>query len=116
MGYDMKLIGEDGEIAQVDRHSEGGVHPIGGTTNAEISITYNYSKFFYDVIDKERGIRCIYDRPAGECIKKLVDAIHVLGVYKDEDYWSATPGNAGHILGILAVWAKQHPCAQFEGD
>lgn len=116
MGYDISLIGEDGEVVQVERFSEGGVQPIGGSTNAEISITYNYSKFYYDVLDKERGIRWIYGRPAGECIDRMKSAIAVLGTHRDDDYWASTPGNAGHILHVLAGWAKQHPEAHFEGD
>lgn len=116
MGYDMKLMGEDGEVVQVERHSEGGVHPIDGTTNAEISITYNYSKFYYDFLDEERGIRWIYDRPAGGCVDRMKSAIAVLGTYQDDDYWKSTPGNAGHILHVLAGWAKQHPNATFGGD
>ena len=116
MGYDISLIGEDGESVQVARFFEGGVQPVGGSTTADISITYNYSKFFYDNIDKKEGIRWIYGRLAGNCIKKLEIAINWLGTHTDDDYWAATPGNAGHMLGILVKWAIQYPMAHFEGD
>ena len=116
MGYDISLIGEDGNSVQVDRFKEGGVQPIDGSTVADISITYNYSKFFYDTIDKEQGIRWIYGRPAGDCIDRLEAAIKVLGTYKDEDYWADTPGNTGHILAVLLKWAKDNPNAEFRGD
>ena len=116
MGYDIQLVDEHGEIVQVERFSEGGTQPIGGSTTADISITYNYSKFFYDTIDKEQGIRWIYGRRAGDCIGKLLKAVHILGLYKDEDYWKATPGNAGYILAILLKWAGKNKKAMFRGD
>jgi hypothetical protein len=116
MGYDISLIGKDGESVQVDQFSEGGVQPVGGSTIADISITYNYSKFFYDTIDKEQGIRWIYGRPAGECIDRLKSAIDVLGTDKDEDYWKPTAGNAGHIIGVLLKWATAYPSCVFRGD
>lgn len=116
MGYDISLVGEDGESVQVERFSEGGVQPVGGSTNAEISITYNYSKFMYNTIDKERGIRWIYDRPAGHCIDRLKSAITILGTYQDDYYWKSAPGNAGHILSVLMAWAKQYQNATFGGD
>jgi len=116
MGYDIQLVDEHGEIVQVERFSEGGVRPIGGSTVADISITYNYSDFFHDTIDKEQGIRWLYGKPARECISKLESAIDTLGTDKDEDYWEPTAGNAGHILSVLLKWAKQHPDAHFEGD
>jgi len=116
MGYDISLIDKNGESVQVDRFSEGGTQPVGGSTTADISITYNYSKFFYDIIDEEQGIRWIYGRHAGDCIGKLIGAIHILGIYKDEDYWKATPGNAGHILRTLVKWAGKNKNAVFRGD
>jgi len=116
MGYDISLIGKDGEVVQVELHREGGTYPVDGTTNAEISVTYNYAKFFRNTLDKEKGMRWIYSRPAGECIDRMKSAISVLGTYKDGDYWASTPGNAGHILSVLVKWAEQYPDAMFVGD
>ena len=117
MGYDISLVDANGESVQVARFFEGGVQPVGGSTTADISITYNYSKFFHGTIDKEEGIRWIYGRPAGECIEVLESAIVVLGTYRgSDDYWTATAGNAGHILDLLVGWAASYPDAHFEGD
>lgn len=116
MGYDLSLVDQDGNVVQVSRHEEGGTYLIGGTTDASISITYNYATFFRNALDEELGIRYLYDRPAGECIERLESAIDVLGTEQDEDYWAKTQGNAGHILKILALWAEQHPNAEYIGD
>jgi hypothetical protein len=39
----------------------------------------------------------------------LKGALTELGDEQSEDYWEATPGNAGHIIKILLLWAKQYP-------
>lgn len=116
MGYDISLIGEDGNIVQVDRHAEGGYTLPGGNPEATISITYNYSKYFYETIDKTLGIRWLYGRPAYECFHRLRHAVKILGTYKDDDYWESTPGNAGHILSVLLKWVDNNPSATFRGD
>jgi len=116
MGYDLHLIREDGNVVKVPSFTEGGHYVVGGSVYADISITYNYSKFFYDTIDNDQGIRWIYGRAAGDCIDRLESAIGVLGTDKDDDYWKPTAGNAGWILSTLLKWAKQHPECKFEGD
>ena len=116
MGYDISLVDFDGYPVKVERHSEGGYMIVGGNTDATISITYNYSKYFYETIDGKEGIRWLYDRPAHECYHTLRAAIKVLGTYRDEDYWESTPGNAGYILSILLKWADQYPNTRFIGD
>lgn len=116
MSYSISLIDSEGTPVQVDRHEEGGTYPLGGTTDASISITYNYSKYFSETIDGKLGIRWLYGRQAYECFHTLRSAIKVLGTYRDEDYWESTPGNAGYILSILLKWADQYPNARFTGD
>ena len=34
-----------------------------------------------------------------------------LGTERSDDYWEATPGNAGHAALILRNWAMKHPDA-----
>jgi hypothetical protein len=116
MGYNIKLVGTDGNIVSVMKHQAGSEFAIGGTTDAEINITYNYSKYFREEIDTYNGIRWLYGKPAHECITILENAIEKLGTKKDSDYWKSTPGNAGNILHVLLGWAKQYPGAIFEGD
>lgn len=116
MSYSISLIDSEGTPVQVDLHEEGATYPMGGTTLATMDITYNYSKFYYDMIDEELGIRWLYDKQGYDCIEILEHAVEILGVYTDDDYWEPTPGNAGHALDVLLTWAKQHGDAVFKGD
>ena len=101
------------EPVEVNNHSEGGTYAIGGIRRAELNITYNYSKFFYEKLDKENGLMWLHDRRAKDCIFRLIKAIKELGIDKSIDYWALTPGNAGYALNILLEWAKKHPLAKF---
>ena len=116
MGYYIQLTDKSGDPVQVTQHKSGSTYLNGGTTEAEINITYNYAKYFKETIDKDNGIRWIYNKTGEMCIPRLHSAVRELGTVTDEDYWSATPGNVGHILSILLAWAKLHPNAIFMGD
>lgn len=98
---------------EVPNHSEGGTYAMGGIAQAELNLTYNYSRFFREALDREDGLRWLHDKRASECIGRLADAVGLLGVERDEDYWAPTRGNAGHALSILLEWAKAHPEAVF---
>lgn len=116
MSFGINLIGEHGNSVEVDKHVEGGTFVLGGTTRASLNVTYNYSRFYSETIDRDEGIRWLYGKKASECIPRLKEAIDALGAEQDEDYWAATAGNAGHALSILLKWAEQHPDAVFKGD
>lgn len=100
----------------VDAHEEGGTYVLGGTDCANLNVTYNYAKHFFEALDPERGIRWLYGKTGRECAARLERAIIQLGTARDGDYWAATPGNAGHALSILLRWARKHPDAVFDGD
>lgn len=117
MSYNICLrLPRTGVLATVPRQFEGGTIDIDGKEDADINITYNYSPFFKEHLDLEQGIRCLYNKWAGDVISKLESAIKQLGTSTDTDYWKATPGNAGHALNILLYWAKMHPDCVFDGD
>ena len=115
MSHDLGLYYDDG-LAQVEIFEEGGTYSLGGSSEAELNITYNYSWFFYRVLDKEKGLRCLYGKTGQETIKILEQAVAELGTDQYKDYWAPTPGNAGHALKILLRWARQHPTAIWRGD
>lgn len=115
MSYDLGLY-YDGVPAQVERHVEGGCYAVGGITEAELNITYNYSRFYHWFLDDEQGIRWLYGKKAKDTVDKLEAAIKKLGIRQYEDYWAPTPGNAGYALSILLEWAKQHIEAVWDGD
>lgn len=115
MSYDLGLY-RDGVPVQVDHFDEGGTRILGGTDQAELNITYNYSWFFYKFLSPRKGLRWLYGKTGKQCIGRLEKAVKELGTQQFENYWAPTPGNAGHALSILLRWAKQHPDAVFNGD
>lgn len=112
MSYDVSLENDKGVVA-VGSHKEGGTYAKGGTTDAEMSVTYNYSQHYLDELDRAAGLKWLDGKVAKFCVDRLGQAIHKLGDTPDHDYWKATPGNAGRALSILREWAKQHPDAVF---
>lgn len=103
----------------VEIHQEGSTYAVGGTTAADISITYNYGKLFRDAFpdtepDKPNVLgRMLDGKRAGDVVETLTNAVEQLGTTRDRNYWLATPGNAGYALSVLLRWAKQHPDAVF---
>ena len=112
MSWDIELVcPECGRPVIVDRHAEGGTYAIGGIKEADLNITYNYSKHYYRCLNSENGLRFLNGKQAKDTIKDLESAVKLLGTKNDSDYWEATAGNAGYALSILLKWAKQYPNA-----
>lgn len=111
MSYDVSLEDESGTCVAVDRHTEGGTYAVGGTVDADLNVTYNYSWFYFRYLDKKHGLRWLSGKRASETIEKLEAAVKELGDNTYEDYWAPTPGNAGYALAVLLGWAKQYPDA-----
>lgn len=114
MSFDVTLE-QNGGIVRVDRHEEGGTYALGGTTVADLNVTYNYSSFYYAHLS-EHGLRSLDGRLACDCIPELEKAVKALGTEQDPDYWAKTAGNAGYALNILLGWARQYPNARFRVD
>ena len=113
MSFDVSLE-QDGEVVQVKRHQEGGTYAVGGTTEAALNVTYNYSWFYFRFLDEDFGLRWLNGRKASDCIESLEAAVAKLGTCPyQKDYWAPTPGNAGRALYTLLKWAQQHPNATF---
>lgn len=110
MSWWISLEDEGGEAVTVERHAEGGTYAIGGVTEASLNVTYNYGRLFREAGCHPDDLR---GRVAGDVLPKLEGAVKYLGMKRDEDYWKATPGNAGYALSVLLEWAKQHPAAVF---
>ncbi|MDD3474441.1 MAG: hypothetical protein PHP08_00875 [Candidatus Dojkabacteria bacterium] len=114
MSFDVILLNEKGEPVIVENHSEGGTYVMGGTRDAELNVTYNYSHFYYQHLNGKEGLRWLNGKKAKDVIDALEKAIRELGIERDSDYWEATEGNAGYALRILLTWARQYPDAVFE--
>ncbi|MEK7092133.1 MAG: hypothetical protein AAB907_00750 [Patescibacteria group bacterium] len=113
MSWDVYLT-KNGKPVEVNRHCEGGIYAVGGSTEADLNVTYNYNPFYYQFLDKEKGLRWLDQKITRDCTHRLYEAIKKLGTNRDKNYWASTPGNAGYALVILLDWAKEHPDAIFE--
>lgn len=134
MSYDIELQDPvTKQTLQLDNahHMRGGTYAVGGTTDAHLNITYNYSAYFRKVFgdqgvelsafDKvfgggETGIRKLYGMSGAESIPVLEKAIGQLGDDVDDDYWAATEGNAKRALTQLLALAKMRPDGVWAGD
>lgn len=118
MSYDIYLY-EPGTDAPVefddDHYMEGGTYSLGGTREAWLNITYNYSSVFYRVFP-DNGIRTIYGMTGSESLPLLEAAIAQLRDDTSEDYWECTEGNAKRALAQLAAMARMRPDGVWGGD
>ena len=119
MSYDIRMVDPiTKEILHTDEvhFLTGGTYCIGGTTEMWLNVTYNYSKFYYRVINQEKGIRTLYGLSGAESIPLLKSAIQKLGDDIDENYWKATEGNAKRALIKLLALAQMRPDGIWNGD
>lgn len=115
----------------------GGTRAIGGTEEAWLNVTYNYSRWYYredvfpPVNGKLKGIRTIYGLSGAESIPVLERAITGLSSCTDElsenerrdleskkvkGYWLPTRENAIKPLYQLLAMAKLRPDGVWDGD
>lgn len=115
MSWDVSLSdAETGACVEVERFEEGGTYVLGGSTYASLNITYNYSAFYYEHLDQERGLKWLDGKRGAETIERLEYVVAALGTTPDRDYWAKTPGNAGRALAMLLSWARQYPDAVWD--
>lgn len=113
MSWDITLEG----AGPVEKHTEGGTYQLGGTKEASLNVTYNYTEVTKLVIaewpygtDKPFRFADLNGRRAGDTIPVLTRVVEVLGNKPyAPDYWAPTPGNAGHAASILLKWALRYP-------
>jgi len=136
MSYDISLTDPvTGETLELDtpHHMRGGTYAVGGTTEAHLNVTYNYSTHYYRVFPRRHamagdeiydiaedgtvgGIRSIYGLTGAESIPVLQSAIDQLGDDVHPDYWEPTEGNAKRSLTQLLALAKMRPDGVWNGD
>ena len=112
MGYWVSLRDENDECCLVQKHSEGGTYVIGGTDEADMSVTWNYLGLTYEAMGIE--FKSMRNLTGAQSIPLLEKGVAALGTERSDDYWAATPGNAGAMLAVLLSWAKQHPNGRWE--
>lgn len=119
MSYDLSLthpVTGDDLVLDSPHQMKGGTFAIGGTTDASLNITYNYAKFYYNVLDEDLGIRVLYGKTGAQSIPILQKGIAALGDDVDENYWKDTEGNAKAALIQVLALAEMRPDGVWKGD
>lgn len=125
MSYDIRLRKSDGSVFHFDRKHQmtGGTYALGGTTEAWLNVTYNYSRWYRrdDVFPNGAGIYCLQNKTAKESIPIIQKAIHTLETLDEElteeevrhyrfqgadGYWMPTRENAIKPLRQLLTMAE----------
>jgi len=118
MSYDIQLVHpQTRETIKFDAPHQlrGGTFAAGGSYEAWLNVTYNYSEHFYRVFGDD-GIRTIYGMTGAESLPVLRAAIGKLGDDKTDNYWDSTEGNAKAALRDLLTLAERVPDGIWEGD
>lgn len=118
MSYDISLLEPvSKKVIQFNapHQIKGGTYQFGGSTEAWLNITYNYSEIFYKHFGKN-GIRTIYGMTGAETISLLKNVISKLKDDEVEDYWEPTEGNAKKSLYGLLAFAQLRPDGIWDGD
>lgn len=105
-----------------------------GESVEEFNITWNYSPYYYEHLDSEKGIRAIYEVSIDEAIRLLTSAIQGIATSgmditnKDPEFalgtknwkWNPTPFHAIEPLNNLLLAALKYKWLgyelHFEGD
>lgn len=119
MSYDINLIdpvSNDVLLLEDAHHMTGGTYQLGGSNEASLNVTYNYSKICCEAFGCDTGIRTIYGLTGLESIPVLEGAISKLGNDVDADYWKPTEGNVKRALSKILTLAKMRPDGIWDGD
>lgn len=138
MSYDIFLehpVTKETLLLDMPHQMKGGTYAAGGTREAWLNITYNYSRWYYmEGVFPEReykGIRSIYGMTGAESIPVLKKAIAVLEASDQElspeektkleaqgasGYWLPTKANAIAPLHSLLAMAQMRPDGVWAGD
>lgn len=123
MSYDISLVdpvSRETLVIESPHFMQGGIYQLGGTTELSLNITYNYSKYYYEVYP-EKGIREIYNKTGFESISIIENLIYGIESRYDvsdvsDDYFECTAGNAVRPLYQLLAMARMRPDGIWDGD
>ena len=118
MSYDINLrdpVTKEVVMFDAKHQIKGSTYIIGGTTKANLTITYNYSTLFTELFGVN-GIRFIYGKTGAESIPLLQKAINELGNNSDPNYWMPVEGNVKRALYGLLAFAELRPDGIWSGD
>jgi len=117
MSYDIELldpITKKRIVFDSMHEMRGGTYQMGGTNDAWLNITYNYSPHYRRAFGAG-GIRTLYGMTGAESMPLLRTAIGILDDDVDPNYWTATEGNAKRALCQLLAMAQMRPDGVWNG-
>ena len=94
---------------------KGGTYCVGGTTEMNLNVTFNYSDIINEKMkklrigDKHEYVYYLNGKTGAETIEPLKKIIASLKDDVDEDYWKPTEGNAKRALCGLLAFAQMRP-------
>lgn len=131
MSYDVRLVDPETKEVLVSKthRQEGGTQVMGGTSECDLNITYNYGSLYHlallpekatdPALEEEGLIYWLAGRQGKDTEAMLRLAHERLGSPTRPDYgrshgpscdyWTPTPENAGWALVPLIEWASEHP-------
>lgn len=137
MSYSLSLV-DPVTLAALEldepHHMRGGTYPVGGSREARLNVTYNYSSHYYRLFPTRPascdcdqnysreadgsvgGIRSIYGLTGAQSIPVLSAVIDQLKDDTAPSYWTATEGNAKRALMQLRALAHMRPDGVWRGD
>lgn len=133
MSWDIELVDPvTRETLELDEphQMQGGTYAIGGTKEAWINVTYNYSRWYQKAFG-EKNIRTIYGMSGAQSIPVLKKAIKALESMSEDisdeerrrceeqgatGYWMPTRQNAIKPLYQLLAFAQMRPDGVWDGD
>lgn len=107
MSWWISVNDTDGHPIIVEPFEAGGTYVMGGSSEADLNVTYNYSPHYYRVLGLEDGFRSLNGMKAEDAIPILTKGIEALNDETDPDYWEPTEGNAKVALVIVKNWCEQ---------
>lgn len=111
MSWWVYMVDKDEQTLTCEPFEDGGTYPLGGTSECELNVTYNYGGHFYKALGFE--FKALDGMTGDQSILALAKAVDVLGTIRDDDYWASTPGNAGAVLARMLAWARAYPDGKF---
>ena len=95
MSWSIYLQDEEGNTIETDKsRTEGGTYQVGGTTQAELNVTYNYSQVF-----KFSQLHDMKPIDAAIVLLKRLKELKLQDI--DPDYWKPTEGNVAKAMMTL---------------
>lgn len=107
MSWWISVNDPDGTPLIVEPFEAGGTYAMGGSSEADLNVTYNYGKHYYRVLGLEDGLRGLDGMKAEDAVPILERGIAELGDETDPDYWKPTEGNAKAALITVKSWCEQ---------